>query len=68
MNQKQQVLDYMNRFGSISSMEAFQDLGITRLSAVIFNLRAEGRKIKGVTEKSKNRLGKPTKYSRYSLE
>ena len=29
--QKQKVIDYMNEYGSISSWEAYSDLGITQL-------------------------------------
>ena len=68
MTQKDQVLDYMKRFGSITSWQAFQDLGITRLSAVVFNRRADGHNIKGETKKTKTRLGVVTSYSEYRLE
>ena len=36
---EQRVVDYMVKNGSITSMEAFQNLGETRLSARIFDLR-----------------------------
>lgn len=39
MNQREKIVFYIQKFGSISSMEAFQDLGITRLSARIYELR-----------------------------
>lgn len=39
MTQGARVLDYMREYGSITSLEAFRDLGITRLSGVIFDLR-----------------------------
>ena len=68
MNQKQRVIDYMNDFGSITSFEAFQDLGITRLSAVIFDLREQGYKIRTKDETSRNRYGEKTTYARYSFE
>ena len=67
MNQKQRVLAYMEEFGSITSLEAFRDLGITRLSAVIFDLRDAGYPIDSKTESSTNRFGDKTSYSRYSL-
>lgn len=65
--QQERVLRYMNEHGSITSMEAFRDLGTTRLSAVIFNLRKKGHTIKSVTESFKNRYGEPVYYSRYSV-
>ena len=68
MGQKQRVLDYMEKFGSISSYEAFTDLGVTRLSAVIFDLKADGREIESKTERATNRCGEKVHFSRYSLK
>ena len=45
MTQCEQVLDYIKANGSITSMEAFSKLGITRLSARIYDLRKEGENI-----------------------
>lgn len=42
MTQTEVILDYMKRNGSITSMQAFHELGITRLSARIFDLRKAG--------------------------
>lgn len=67
MNQRQRVLAYIKKFGSISSMEAFQDLGTTRLSAVIFDLRKKGYPIASRTEKVKNRFGETVYFSRYFM-
>lgn len=64
---KQRVLEYMKDFGSISSIEAFKDLGNTRLSASIFELKKDGYNIKSKTECGVNRYGEKTHYSRYSL-
>lgn len=68
MTQRKRVLDYIEEFGSISSLEAFRDLGVTRLSAVIFDLKKEGHEFDTVTERSKNRFGENTAYARYSLK
>ena len=65
MNQVQKILDYMEQFGSISSMEAFADLGITRLAARIADIESMGITISRETETSKNRFGDPTHYTRY---
>ena len=40
--QQDMVLDYMKKHGAISSLEAFNELCITRLSAVIWLLRRKG--------------------------
>ena len=61
------VLDYMEEFGSITPIDAFRDLGITRLSAIVFNLKEEGHDIDKVIETGKNRFGNRTRYARYSL-
>lgn len=68
MGYKEHVLNYIREFGSISSMEAFRDLGITRLSAVIFNLKADGYEFDTKTEHSVNRFGKKVCFARYSLK
>lgn len=66
-NQKQMALDYITEFGSITPIDAFRDLGITRLSAVVFNLRGKGHDIEKVIETGTNRLGNRTRYARYSF-
>lgn len=62
------VLDYINEFGSITSLDAFKDLGVTRLSAVVFDLKKKGIPIETQFESSKNRWGDTTNYARYSFK
>lgn len=38
---KARLLDYLKQFGSITTLEAFRDLGNTRLAATVFHLRKE---------------------------
>ena len=59
------VVEYMNQFGSITSRDAFVDLGITRLSAVVFDLKKKGYPIETQFESAKNRWGDTTSYARY---
>lgn len=66
--QKQRVIDYINKFGSISSWEAYADLGITQLGARIDQLKKEGYNFKTEWESSKNKFGEKTDYKRYYLE
>lgn len=61
------VLAHMQEHGSITSMEAFELYGVTRLSAVVFNLRAAGHSIESVTEHTTNRYGRRVSYARYEL-
>ena len=65
--QKQRVIEYINKFGSISSWEAYADLGITQLGARIDQLKKEGYNFKTEWESSKNRFGDKTDYKRYYL-
>lgn len=64
---EQRVLEYMQEFGSITSIEAFSDLGDTRLAATIFELKKKGYDIVSTIETNVNRYGENTHYSRYSL-
>ena len=68
LNQKQRILIYIQDFGSITSLEAMKDLGITQLGARIDGLQKDGYSFKKVWERSKNRYGEPVDYKRYSLE
>ena len=40
-----QILDYIKTHGSITSLEAFREIGCTRLSGRIHDLRRRGYKI-----------------------
>lgn len=69
MTHKDRVLQYMKDFGSITSYEAFKELGNTRLSASIWLLiHKDGIEIDSITETSKNRYGEDTHYSRYYIK
>lgn len=69
MTQKEAVIQYVKDFGSISSMEAFKDLGITRLAARIFDIeRDTSFRFDRKDETSKNRYGRPVTFKRYSLK
>lgn len=66
-SQKQMVLDYIREFGSITQLDAFKDLGVTRLAAKIFELKKDGHDIHTEREHGKNRFGHATRYARYSF-
>lgn len=69
MNNTKRVLNYINQYGSITSLDAFRDLGISRLSAYIWILiHKENLDIQSIVETSKNRWGEDTHYSRYYLK
>lgn len=65
--QCKQILAYMLEHGSITSKEAFDELGCTRLSGRIFDLKQKGYIITKVRESSFNRFGKRVSYDRYSV-
>ena len=66
-SQKLAILDYLEYYNTITSMQAFELFGVTRLSAIIFNLRKEGHMIKSTQKKTKNRYGNTTNYVEYTL-
>ena len=65
-NQKQEVLRHIKRYGSITSMEAFEKYGITRLSAIIYILRRE-YEIVTLMRKGVNRYGNEVNFAEYRL-
>lgn len=65
MNQYEKILQYINDFGSISPMEAFSDLGITKLATRISEMRRDGIEFNQRMETSKNRYGEKVNYMRY---
>ena len=67
MTQRERVTKYINEFGSISSLEAFRDLGVTRLADVVFKMKKDGIVFNTQTEKSINRYGDPVYFARYSF-
>ena len=67
MNQKTRVKQYMEQFGSVTTFQAFTDLGVTDLPKRISELRADGVKIAQKRESARNRYGEKTHYMRYRL-
>lgn len=65
--QAQRVLDYIDQFGSITQLEALQDLGVLRLASRISELKKQGYPIKSEFEAVQNRFGENCKIKRYSL-
>lgn len=66
--QCERVLDYIKTYGSITTLEAFNDLGIARLGSRIHDLRSDGFNIKGETIAVKNRYGEKVHVMKYTLE
>ena len=61
------VINYMREFGSITTFDAFVDLGCTRLSEYIRQARLT-LNVKDKWEQTTNRWGKKVEYKRYWIE
>ena len=66
-SQNAKILQYMREHGGITTMEAFLDLGITRLSGRIYELKENGYDIKTRDIEVPTRTGKIALVTRYSL-
>ena len=66
VTQYEKILQYIDDFGSISPMEAFSDLGITKLATRISEMRKDGIEFDQQWESAKNRYGEKVHYMRYS--
>lgn len=67
--QTNEILKYMREHKKgITSIQAFEKFGATRLSAIIFSLRKQGYKIECIKEKGKTRYGAKVNFARYVLK
>lgn len=67
ITQRDRVINYIREFGSISSWEAYKDLGVTQLATRIKELKEQGYEFRTEWESSTNRYGEKTDYKRYYL-
>ena len=67
MTQKELILKYINDFGSITSFQAYADLGITQLATRVSELKEQGYVFHTEPHTAKNRYGKPMRYVKYYL-
>lgn len=65
MTQAERIRKYLDEKGSISPMEAFMDLGITKLATRISEMIRDGEKIQKVMENGFDRYGGRVSYMRY---
>ena len=68
MTQHEAIRQYINDFGSITPMEAFMDLGITKLATRISEMRKRGEEFHIEMIPTKTRYRKATHYAKYSRE
>ena len=67
MTQCEKVLEYMREFGSITQLQALQDIGCMRLASRISDLRYQGYAIGRRMKTSKNRYGESVSFAEYYL-
>jgi hypothetical protein len=66
-SQNMEVLEHMRTHNGITTYEAFELYGITRLASRICDLRNMGHKIKKVSRNAVDRRGKKTCFTEYQL-
>ena len=68
MTQHERIVQYCRDFGSITPMEAFRDLGITKLATRISEMQfKKGIEFDKKYITAKNRYGEPVCYMQYEL-
>lgn len=65
--QKEVIRKRLEKKGCITSYQAFIRYGITRLSAIIYDLRKEGMEISAETITKRNRYGNTCNFAKYTL-
>ena len=65
MTQGERILKYIDEKGSITPMEAFMELGVTKLATRISELRRGGEKIEKRYVSGLNRWGEKVQYMEY---
>lgn len=68
MTQCEKIVAYCKMFGSITTMEAFTDLGITRLASRIHDLIRAGYIVEKSPVTGQNRYGETVHYTRYTVK
>lgn len=66
-NKTEKVLNHLKTHGSITSLEAIELYGATRLSAIIFTLRKQGYNIDTIDMPFVDRFGSKSVYGKYVL-
>lgn len=63
----ERILNHLKEYGNITSLEAIQNYGCTRLSHYIYLLRKDGYRVDSEIVKSKNRYGEKIHFCKYVL-
>lgn len=65
--QKSEVLRYMQTHKGITSLQAIEKFGATRLPDIIYRLKKDGYQFKKEQITKKNRYGHTVTFTKYSL-
>ena len=66
--QQTRIYEYILRFGSITPMEAFADLGITKLATRVSEMKRQGIQFDQQLQTRGNRFGEKGSYMEYKLK
>lgn len=66
-SQRELILEHLKRYGTLTSMQAIELYGATRLSGIIFTLRKEGYNITTLDTSIKDRYGTRKTIATYKL-
>ena len=67
MTQCERIVEYMKKYGSITQLDAYVEIGCMRLPSRIHDLKKRGYAISVKTERVKKRDGGYAPIARYSL-
>jgi predicted ArsR family transcriptional regulator len=67
MTQKERLLAYLKRNGSVNPLQAWSILGIYRLAARISDLKKDGVAIRSETGRALNQFGERISFAEYKL-
>lgn len=65
--QRKRIIEYMQKYGKITPMDAWDAIGCTKLSTRVGELKHEGYRIVGMWTNGINRDGQATRYKTYHL-
>ena len=66
MTQREKIAGYLDKYGSITPLDALRDLGVMRLAARINEMINDGEKIIKTTATAKNRNGETVHFAKYT--
>lgn len=68
MTQVEAIIKFIREHGSITPMDAFGQLGITKLATRVSEMIRDGYPVQKIREEGVNRYGEKTHYMRYWME